>query len=146
MPPRSDVKWRMKIEPITSQVWLCNYVAKAKIKGRLRCGKRKGEIVPDLHMMKRRLFKPNLGIKKYNHIGPFWEKPKKKLWQDICEIEKQIAEGLESPGIKELVDHVYDLVGGTVPKKQLQRSFAHQAHTQSIQDWVGTLIASEQIS
>lgn len=108
MPPRSQVKWRKKIEPIQNEWRYLHYITKAKIAGRV-----KGKMVADMHRRKRRLFKPKLGIGKYGTVGKFWEggKSKKKLWAEIQAVEKKIAEGLANPDVVKLVDHVAGMVG-----------------------------------
>jgi hypothetical protein len=106
-------------------------------------GRVKGTLVNDLHARKRRLFKPNLRLKKYGEIGSFWERPKKQLWREIKDIEKQIADGLEKPNIKKLARHVYDMLGGYVPLETIERSYGYWSETPAIKDWADSLFADD---
>jgi hypothetical protein len=85
------------------------------------------------------LFKSNLSVKKYGVIGQFGERPKKKLWSEIREREQRIAEGLESPNVRESARHVYAMLGETVPLKRIERSFALRAQTTGGQEWIASL-------
>ena len=138
MPPRSEVKWRKKIESIESEWRFCHYITKAKIEGRVN-----GKVVADMHRRKRRLFKPNLGFDKYGTVGKFWEagKSKNKLWQEIKDAEKRIAEGMDDPDIKKLVNHVANILGESVPRSRIERSFGYWSKSLSVQKWINRLIA-----
>ena len=139
MPPRSEVMWRKRVEPIKSQWHLAYYVVKAKIKGRTK----KGKLVSDLYAPKRLLFKPNLRFKKAGTVGDFWEqgKSKTKLWQDIIDTEKRIAEGLENGDVRRLIDHVHGMLGESVPRKRIERGLANWSSEPPVQDWIDRLIA-----
>ena len=117
MPSRKLLRWRKRVEPIKNEFRLAHYLTKAKISGYI-----KGRQVADFHRTKRLLFKTNRAWKKYGVIGAFWERPKKKLWQEIRDIEKKIAEGLEQPNVKQYAKFLFDLVGGYVPLRQIERS------------------------
>jgi hypothetical protein len=140
MPSRSEVKWRKKTEEIDNEWRYCHYITKAKIKGKV-----KGKLVADMHRRKRRLFKAGLRFDKYGTVGNFWEagKTKKKLWDEIKETEKRIAKGLEDPDVDRLVQHVFEMMGETVPKKRSERSFGYSADFPAVQDWISQLIATD---
>jgi len=139
MPPRSEVMWRKRVEPIESQWYLAYYVVKAKIAGRTK----KGRMVKDLYRPKRLLFKPHLGFRKVGTIGEFWEqgKSKTKLWQEIVDTEKRIAEGLEDGDVRRLIDHVHCMLGESVPKKTIERGIGSSWSEPPVQDWIDRLIA-----
>ena len=141
MPPRSVVKWRKRVEPVKNEWRLCHYVFKAKVKGR----NKKGVMVNDLYRHKRLLFLPKMPFKKVGTIGDFWEggKSKKKLWDDIKAIEKRIAEGLEKPNVKRLCKYVYELLGETVPLKQIERSYGHDDNSRAVKNWIKSLLAGQ---
>src|SRR5579872_3288982 len=80
MPNRREVKWRKRIERIKSEWFYSHYIVKARVAGYVKCRR-----VEDLYAKKRRLFKPNLKLKKYGTVGDFWERPKKTLWAEIRE-------------------------------------------------------------
>jgi hypothetical protein len=139
MPPRSEVKWRKRVEPIKSQWHLAHYVVKAKIAGESKTGK----FVKDLYRSKRLLFRPHLGFRKAGTIGEFWEqgKNKTKIWKDIQAREKRIGEGLEDPDVRKLVTHVADMMGDGVKRSRIERSFGYSAHSKPVQEWINSLIA-----
>lgn len=139
MPSRKVVKWRKRVEAIINEWRLCHYVFKAKVKGR----NKQGVMADDLYRKKRLLFKANMPFKKVGTIGDFWEsgKNKKKLWDEIKAIEKRIADGLEKPNMTMLVKHVYELIGDTLPLKEIKRCLGYWADEPAIQDWVDNLLA-----
>jgi hypothetical protein len=141
MPPRSLVKWRKRVEPIVNEWRLCHYVFKAKVKGY----NKRGVLVDDLYGAKRLLFKPNMPFKKVGTIGDFWEqgKCKTKVWGDIKAIEKRIGDGLDRPNVRRLCGYVYELICGSVPLREIERSFGLNAGERAVQDWVGSLLAGE---
>jgi len=141
MPPRSVVKWRKRIEPIINEWRLCHYVFKAKVRGHSK----KGVLVDDLYRGKRLLFKANMPFRKVGTIGDFWEqgKSKTKMWDDIKAIEKKIGEGLEKPNVKRLCRYVFDLLGGDVPLKDIERSYGLDADGPAVQNWIESLLAGE---
>jgi hypothetical protein len=102
-------------------------------------------LVNDLYRHKRLLFKANMPFRKVGTIGDFWEqgKSKTKMWDDIKAIEKQIGEGLEKPNVKRLCKYVFDLLGGTVSLKQIERSYGLDADGRAVQDWIESLLAGE---
>ena len=134
MPPRSQIKWRKCIQTIENEWRYAYYITKAKIRGRVR-----GKMVSDMHARKRRLFKANLKLKKYGGIGPFWERPKKQLWQEIKDIEQRIGEGLEKPNIKKLARHVFDMLGEYVPLQTIERSYGYWSDVPAIREWADSL-------
>jgi len=138
MPSRTHVRWRKRVEPIRNEWYYCHYITKAKVGGYIH-----GQRIADLYMRKRRLFKANQKLKKYGVIGDFWERPKKRLWQEIRDKEKQIAEGLENPNVKRLAKHVHDMFGGDVPLKDIERSFGYWSEEAYVQDWIDRLLAGE---
>lgn len=140
MPPRSEVKWRKKIETIENEWRYFHYITKAKIAGRV-----KGKLLADMHQRKRRLFKPKLGIDKYGKVGEFWAngKSKKILWEEIRAVEERIADGLEDSNVQRLVDHVADMVGESVPRSRIERSFGYWSESPSVQDWINRLVVVE---
>jgi hypothetical protein len=132
--------WHAKYQRIKpDEEWqILHYVSKAKI-----AGYRGGKPVDDFYANKRLLFKAGLKIKKYGEIGDFWLRPKKKLWQEIIDIEKRIGEGLEKPNVKRLAEYVYDLIGGYISLKDIERSFGHDADGPAVQHWIESLLAGE---
>lgn len=141
MPSRSLVQWRKRVEPVKNEWRLCRYIFKAKVQGY----NKKGVLVKDLYRSKRLLFKAKMPFKKVGFIGDFWEqgKNKKKLWDDIKDIEKRIAEGLERPNVKRLCKYVYELLGETVPLKQIERSYGHDDNSRAVSNWIETLLAGQ---
>jgi hypothetical protein len=139
MPNRSEVKWRKRVEPIKSEWHYAHYLTKAKISGFLD-----GRKVDDLYGRKRLLFKANLNLKKYGVIGDFWERPKKRLWDEIRDKERRIAEGLERPNVRRLANHVYEMLGATVALTRIERSFGLRADSNGVQDWIESLFAGDQ--
>jgi hypothetical protein len=139
MPSRKVVKWRKRVEPIENEFCYAHYMTKAKVAGY----DRKGNRVADRYARKRLLFKASLGFKKYGVIGRFWEpgKTKEKLWDEIKEEEKRIAEGLDKPHVRRLVQYVNDLTDGYVPMKKLERSFGNYADDPVVQGWIEMLLA-----
>ncbi|MBX9679115.1 MAG: hypothetical protein K2X38_10165 [Gemmataceae bacterium] len=141
MPPRSEVVWRKRIEPVINEWRLCYYVFKAKVKGY----DKKGIFSTDLYRAKRLLFKPNMPFRKVGTIGDFWEQGKNKtrMWDEIKAIEKKIGDGLEKPNVKRLAKYVYDYLSGYVPLKKIERSFGYDADGPAVRDWIGSLLAGE---
>lgn len=138
MPSRATVRWRKRVEPIKNEWYYCHYITKAKVSGYIN-----GLRIADLYMRKRRLFKANQELKKYGVIGDFWERSKKRLWQEIKDKEKRIGEGLENPNVKRLAKHVHDMFGGDVPLKDIERSFGYWSEEAYVQDWIDRLLAGE---
>lgn len=138
MPPKSEVGWHKRIQPVTDDWQLAHYVTKAKLPGWAN-----GERVDDYYARKRLLFVPKLGLVKSHTIGAFWERPKKAVWQDIVDHEKRIDAGLDKPGVRELVDHVYDLLGGTVDQEDIERSFGYHAASSRVRRWAEQLLAGD---
>jgi hypothetical protein len=141
MPPRSVVKWRKRVEEIKKEWRLCHYVFKAKVRGR----NKKGILVDDLYRGKRLLFRANMPFKKVGTIGDFWEggKSKKKRWDEIKAIEKKIGEGLEKPNVRRLAEYVYDLIGGYISLKNIERSFGAEADSPVVEEWLERLLEDE---
>ena len=141
MPSREVVKWRKRVEPIRTEWWLYHYIVKAKVSGE----NKKGIMVKDLYGPKRLLFLAKLKFKKVGTIGSFWEqgKNKKKIWDDIKAIEKQIAEGLEKPNMKRLSEYVYDFLGGCVPLKKIERFYGYSSNSQGLQNWIDSLLTDQ---
>lgn len=139
-PGQKRAGWHKSLTPIRcDREWqLAHYVTKARI-----AGYRKGKKVEDYYAEKRLLFTTGLKIKKYGEIGDFWLKPKKQLWQEIIDIEKRIAEGLEKPNVERLCKHVHDFIGGYVSLKDIRRSFGFSAGKQPVQQWIDHLLATD---
>lgn len=89
------------------------------------------------------MFVPHLGLRKCGTIGDFWEKPKKEIWQDVIDKEKRIAEGLENPKIRKLVDYVYEWLGQGYPRKRIERSFGYWSDSPAVRDWANKLFGDE---
>jgi hypothetical protein len=137
MPPRSKVKWRLRVEPIRKEWQYVHYITKAKIGGYIN-----GTRVEDRHRAKRLLFKPHLKFKKYGVIGDFWEggKNKDKLWEEIAGIEQKIREGLERPNVRRLARHIHEYLGETVSLGQIERSVGYWSDGDAVQGWIDRLI------
>lgn len=141
MPDRPRVQWRKRVEPIRNEWFYCHYIAKAKVSGHIR-----GREVKDLYAKKRLLFKTNLKLKKYGVIGNFWERPKRKLWDEIRETEKRIGEGLEKPNVKRLAKYVYEEFLGPTPNlslKDFERAFGYWPDSEGVQNWIDSLLAGK---
>lgn len=133
MPDRADIPWHKHIDKInTTYYHFTRYILKAKVNGLW-----KGKTVEDKWKYKRLLFKKNLSIKKVGTIGKFWVKPKKVLWQQVVDLEKRIGEGLEQPGMEELVVHVSELTGE--PIKHVERTLGYYSDEATIKDWIETI-------
>lgn len=140
MPARKQTGWHKKIQTVTNEWWLANYVTKNKIAGR-----KKGTWLADKHAGKRLLFKPNTKLKKFGAIGPFWVRPKKTLWREICEIEQRIAEGLSDWRVRRLAAHAHNLIQGYVPLRKIERNFGFAAAGTAVQQWIEQLDAAGQL-
>jgi hypothetical protein len=140
MPSRETIGWHKSIQRIEAgETWeLAHYVTKARISRFVG-----GRPVEDYYANKRVLFQPNLGLRKHGTIGPFWVKPKAAIWRDIIATEESIAEGLEQPGVRRLVGHVYELLDRTVPLKKLERSFGLNANRPTIKQWADMLLTGD---
>jgi hypothetical protein len=84
-------------------------------------------------------------FRKVGTIGDFWErgKSKTKMWDDIKAIEKKIGEGLEKANAKRLCHYVFDLLGGAVSLKDIERSYGLDADGPAVQNWIELLLAGE---
>jgi hypothetical protein len=133
MPDRADIPWHKQVKLIESQYYYPRYIAKAKTKGLW-----KGKLVEDKYKCKRLLFKKNLSIRKVGTVGQFWAKPKKALWQEIRDVEKQIGDGLEQPGVEELADFVADMIGE--PLTDVKRKLGYYANEPTIQEWIEKVV------
>lgn len=138
MPPRAETGWHKRIQPVMSDWQLAHYVTKAKLPGWVG-----GKRVDDYYARKRLLFRPKLGLVKSHTVGAFWEKPKASLWREIVDREKRIGEGLDRPGVQALVDHVYDLLGGTVDRRRIERSFGYHSTSDGVRGWAERVTAGD---
>ncbi len=140
MPPRAEVGWHkclQRIEP--GGTWqLAHYVTKAKIAAYVN-----GRRVEDYYAGKRVLFQPKLGLRKHSPIGPFWVKPKAAIWADIRGNEQRIADGLNQPGVRELVNHVHEILGHTVPLRTIERAFGYHAQSEPVRRWAEQRLAGD---
>ena len=134
LPPRREIAYHKQVERVKDQFSLPYYITKGKMRGTVD-----GHVVPDGYADKRLLFKPNLGLRKYGTIGPFWVKPRKQLWEEIKALEKKIAEGLGQAGMPSLVRHFHEMFGETVPLRKIERSLGAHADSKSVQDWLDHL-------
>ncbi len=142
MPTRRQTPWhkRLKQVSVMSKPWrLAYYITKAKIDGY-----QNGQSVEDYYAKKRLLFRSNVGLDKYGTIGPFWVRPKKVLWQEIAGVEKQISDALQKPGVRRLVNHIYDLLCETVSIREIERSIGSRAHEPSLQAWIEKISLSDE--
>lgn len=127
MPGRAEVRWRKRVERIKNEWFYAHYLTKAKVAGQV-----KGRPVSDRYRAKRLLFKSHLKFKKYGVIGPFWERPKRVLWDEIKAVEQQIAEGLEKPGVWEYARMLYEMMGEDVSWERVERSCGFWADHESV--------------
>lgn len=137
-PGQKRAGWHKSIKPVTDDWQLAHYVTKAKIAGYF-----KGQRVADYYTSKRLLFVTGLRLNKVGEIGGFWVKSKIKMWGDIKAIEKRIGEGLGKPNVRRLAEYVYDLIGGYIPLKNIERSFGSQADSPVVQEWIEQLLDGE---
>jgi hypothetical protein len=140
MPPREVIPWHKRLQRIKQgETWqLAHYITKAQIAGYVD-----GRRVVDYYATKRLLFKPKLGLVKYRTIGDFWVKRKAAIWQVIKDKEKRIAEGLEKPGMPELVVYIYELLDQTLPLYKIERAFGYHAESEPVQRWIVQLLAGD---
>lgn len=137
IPKREQPRWHKRVQAIDDDPWyLLYYVTKAKISCTLN-----GKLVDDLYRDKRLLFRSGLGLRKYGTIGPFWQPSKKKIWDEVCEENKGIAEGMKQPFMKQLVEAALDLVSPSFTRKQVERRLGFFAHTTAVKNWVDQLIS-----
>lgn len=134
VPPRSELPYHKHIGRIASQWHYIRYMTKAKTGGYVN-----GRFVSDKYRKKRLLFIQGPRLWKSFHIGDFWEKPRDDIWDEIKDREKKIAEGLERPLIRQLCEHVYEMCGGAVSRKRIERSFGYSADTSTIREWAETV-------
>ncbi len=85
------------------------------------------------------LFQPHIKLQKYGTIGAFWEKPKKSLWKEIAEGEQRIADALERPEVQQLVNHIHELLGESIPIEKIERSIGTHSETPAIERWIEQL-------
>ena len=78
-------------------------------------------------------------MRKIGTIGDFWARPKKEIWADVQKLEKEIAEGLKKPHMKELVEHVADLLA-PFDRKQIERRLGRRADNEDVRAWIDQLI------
>jgi hypothetical protein len=138
MPPRKEVGWHKRIQPVKDDWQLAHYITKAKIVGYV-----KGQSVADYYQRKRLLFKAKLKIKKFGTIGSFWEKPKKEIWAGIKAVEKKIGEGLGDYRVRKVVKHIRKLLGDDVPTSRIERSYGYFANEQNIRAWLETINSTD---
>ncbi len=140
MPSQKVIGWHNRPQRIKpGETWeLAHYVTKAKKPGYVN-----GRLVDDYYASKRILFKPKLGLHKHYAIGPFWVKPKAAIWKDIAAKEARIAEGLEQPGVRKLVDYMYELLDRTMPLKGIERAFGFHADSEPVKRWITQLIGDD---
>ena len=141
MPPRTEVRWRKRVEPIRNHIRLPYYMFKAKIKG----DDKKGVFHKDLYRSKRLLFKPGMPFDKVGSIGDFWEpgKSQKILWEEIKAIEKQIGEASDNPNRERLVEYLYEYLGKCVNLVKIQRSLRYFDQSTELQKWIEQKVADE---
>lgn len=130
LPPRSEVPSHKQIATIQSHYHYLRYVTKAKTTGQI--GER---TISDTYGPKRLLFKAGLNLRKFGTIGPFWSRPKRLLWAEIKQREQRIADGLKTPGMGQLIDHVSDLLQASLTYPQLRRSLGYFATESAIIEW-----------
>lgn len=134
MPSRDTVPYHKQVKRIISQWHWARYITKAKTRGWVA-----GREVKDKYAKKRLLFRPHLRLRKVGTIGSFWERSKATLWQEIVEIEKKIAEGLENDQVLAVVDHVYQLCGEAISRNRIARSMGYSANSESVRLWIDSL-------
>ncbi len=118
------IKHHKQIDAIHDEWSHARYIVKAKVKAYVD-----GKFLLDKYKDKRLLFVKKSGLQKYGVIGPFWVRPVGELWQTIIAREKRIADGLESPGVRAEVEHLYELLDGTVSRRQIERSLGFHGGT-----------------
>ena len=136
MPSREHLPYHKHVQTVQSQWYYCRYITKAKTHGTID-----GRHVDDKYSDKRILFAPKLGLQKIGTIGAFWELPRKQIWQAVIDTEKRIADGLEKPNIRRLVDHVHSWMPGE-SRETLERSIGFYAESAAIKDWANSLSES----
>ncbi len=141
MPSQEVIGWHNRPQRIKDgEMWqLAHYVIKAKIAGYVN-----SRPVEDYYASKRLLFKPKLGLHKHHAIGAFWVKPRAAIWKGIAAKEERIADGLEHPGVRKLVDYVYELLGRTERLKDIERAFGYHADSEPVRRWVEQLLADDE--
>ncbi len=118
----TDIPFHSWVERIYNPLWWARYIVKAKAEGILN-----GRVSKDIHGGKRLLFKPNLGFNKVGYIGEFWIRSRAKLWNEICERESHIADGLELPGVRASAKRTWELVSASVSLRVVERNFGYYA-------------------
>lgn len=126
--------WHMNLTPVEDDWKLVHYITKAKVPGY-----HVGKYVEDYYAEDRLLFKKGLGLKKCDTIGQFWVNSRKWVHQTICDREKRIADGLSEPGVQSACDYVYELLGRTVERKLVERSFGYHSSKAGVRHWIMSL-------
>ena len=119
-----------KLQVVTLEWRLAHYLPKARISGF-----HQGQPVEDYYDLKRLLFKPSLGLKKFGTVGSFWCR-RRRLWQEVIEEERRISEALENPYVQKLVDILDVWFDGTESRRTIERSVGWHADLDSIRQWV----------
>lgn len=119
---------RVHKERIVNMFNMCFYFAKAKVAG---------NGLKDKHGAKRRWFKKNVKLSKWNASKSFWVKPKKKIWEGVKADERELAKYMTDETLQESQDTMLllgqlgidKLLGKTQSK--LQRTIARRARNEA---------------
>lgn len=120
----AGIKYHHQVKPVRYQWQYPRYITKAKVSGYVG-----GRYTTDKYASKRLLFRKDCGLNKAGHIGSFWFRPKGDLWRTIIARERQIAEGLELPEVRQAVECWYNYFGGDVPRSEIERPFGFHRTT-----------------
>ncbi len=117
----AGIPYHLQVQRFDPQrAWLgLRYVVKARTQRHFN-----GRLVSsDRWASKRTFFQPGVKLSKWDTIGPFWEgTTKAKLWQEIKDREKRIADGMTVDGAEELVEYLDELTDGLWGKARIRRA------------------------
>lgn len=133
-------RWHWRPQQVRAGgVWqLAHYMTKAKISGFVN-----GRRVDDYYADKRLLFRSKTGVRKLGQIGGFWVESRAAIWRGIRDREERIADGLERPHVRPLVDHMYALCDGTVPVAKIERAVGYYAADPDVQAWAERVVGGD---
>ena len=133
MPKRKSVSWIQQVKPLTEgdlNIYMCFYVCKGRIAGH----RKNGKYSKDLYAPKRTLFKAGLGFHKIGVINGFWHRPISQLRKEKRVIESEISCGIQEPGMRHLIEYIYDLLDGTVAEKKIARNLGRNWNSDSVKE------------
>jgi hypothetical protein len=133
MPDRSTVKWHKQVKKINNLGRLAKYITKGE-QEHFHNGRKK----TDAYGTKRLLFKQSLGLRKFGHIGKFWAKPKKAIWDEIKQDKARRVEILSNNRkLKHLVNSVVSMMPD-ISRTEIERRLLVNPDCTTLLEWAET--------